>query len=99
MIKDIASIEEIHAHASLKPVVVVFHAPWCGTCSMYHFTLTKFDMQDPSVVILKVNLADHQTIGNHFKVLSTPSVMIFKSEDDYTLLPGAQPIGIIKRYL
>ena len=56
-------------------------------------------MQDPSVIILKVNLADHQTIGNHFKVLSTPSVMIFKSEDDYTLLPGAQPIGIIKRYL
>lgn len=99
MIKDISSINEIKELSRQKPVVVVFHAPWCGTCSMYHFTLTKFDMQDPSVVILKVNLADHQEIGNHFKVLSTPSVMIYKSESDYTLLPGAQPIGMIKRYL
>jgi thioredoxin-like negative regulator of GroEL len=99
MIKDISNLTEITSLASQKPVVVVFHAPWCGTCSMYHFTLTKFDMQDPSVVILKVNLADHQEIGNHFKVLSTPSVMIYHSESNYTLLPGPQPIGIIKRYL
>jgi thioredoxin-like negative regulator of GroEL len=99
MIKDISSVEEIQSLAHQKPVVVVFHAPWCGTCSMYQFTLTKFDMQDPSVLILKVNLADHQDIGNHFKVLSTPSVMIYQSESNYTLLPGPQPIGIIKRYL
>ena len=99
MIKDISNIDEITSYAIQKPVVVVFHAPWCGTCSMYQFTLTKFDMQDPSVIILKVNLAEHQDIGNHFKVLSTPSVMIYKNDGDYTLLPGAQPIGMIKRYL
>jgi thioredoxin-like negative regulator of GroEL len=99
MIKDISSVEEIQTLALQKPVVVVFHAPWCGTCSMYQFTLNKFDLQDPSVFILKVNLANHQEIGNHFKVLSTPSVMIYQSEFDYTLLPGPQPISIIKRYL
>lgn len=99
MIKDIESMDEILKFAKEKPVVVVFHAPWCGTCSMYHFTLQKLDMQDPSINILKVNLADHQDIGNAFKVLSTPSVMIYKSDSEYHLLPGAQPIGIIKRYL
>ena len=64
-------------------VVVDFYADWCGPCKMMGKVLEEIDNID----ILKVNVDNFPNIAREYKVMSIPTLIIFKNgkEDKKTI--------------
>ena len=59
-------------------VVVDFWAPWCGPCRSLGPIIENFDQENPEVKVGKVNIDDEQEIAGEYRVMSIPTVLIFK---------------------
>ena len=61
------------------PVLVDFHAEWCGPCKMMPPILkeVKNELKD-GVHILKIDVDKNQKAAAHFRISGVPTLMIFK---------------------
>ncbi|XP_059809761.1 thioredoxin, mitochondrial [Hypanus sabinus] len=64
---------------STKPVLVDFHASWCGPCRMLGPRLEKaVAQQKGKVVMAKVDIDDHTDLALEYKVAAVPTVIAIK---------------------
>ena len=62
-----------------KPVLVDFHAEWCGPCKMMAPELKKFaDAHKNQVRILKVDIDKNRATAEHFNIQGVPTLILFK---------------------
>uniref|UniRef100_A0A1X7UXY4 Thioredoxin n=1 Tax=Amphimedon queenslandica TaxID=400682 RepID=A0A1X7UXY4_AMPQE len=62
-----------------KPVVVDFHAVWCGPCRDLAPKLSKIvNSRDNKVDLAKVNIDHHQELAVNYGVAAVPTVMLMK---------------------
>jgi thioredoxin len=62
-----------------KPVLVDFHAEWCGPCKMMAPELKKFaDMNKETVRVLKVDVDKNQATANEFRIQGVPTLILFR---------------------
>jgi len=62
-----------------KPVLVDFHATWCGPCKMMAPELQKFAQNNKDKVrVLKVDVDKNHEAASHYNVQGVPTLILFK---------------------
>jgi len=62
-----------------KPVLVDFHAEWCGPCKMMAPELQRFAQNNKeSVRVLKVDIDKNRPTASHYNIQGVPTLILFK---------------------
>ena len=86
-----------------KPVLVDFHAEWCGPCKMMAPELKRFAESHKDVRVLKVDIDKNRATAEHFNIQGVPTLILFKKGKVLWRQSGAmnaqQLSGIVKSKL
>lgn len=80
---------------SEKPVVVDFHAEWCGPCKMLSPVLEQLAEENQDVQIYKVNVDNEHEVAAKFGVRSIPT-LLFASKEKSEVFVGAPPKSLLE---
>lgn len=76
---------------SNKPVLIDFWAAWCGPCRTVAPTIEKLAKDfEGKAVVGKVNVDEEQALSEKFRIMSIPSIYIFKNGEVVERLVGAR---------
>ncbi|MDI9490766.1 MAG: thioredoxin [Clostridiaceae bacterium] len=74
------------------PVMVDFWAAWCGPCRMVSPIVDKIgETYEGRAKVCKINVDEQGALAERFRVLSIPTIYIFKDGEIVEKLVGARP--------
>ena len=76
-------------------VLVDFWASWCGPCKMIGPIIDQIADERTDVKVCKVNVDDEQELAVQFKVMSIPTLLVFKGGKVVNQSLGAKPKAAI----
>lgn len=76
-------------------VLVDFWASWCGPCKMIGPIIDQIADEREDVKVCKVNVDDEQELAVQFKVMSIPTLLVFKDGQVVNQSLGAKPKAAI----
>lgn len=83
-----------------KPVLVDFWAEWCMPCKMFAPVIDKLDAEiGDRAVIAKVNIDECEELASQYRIMSIPTVVIFRNGEEEQRFVGAKSAGEIKNLL
>lgn len=59
-------------------VLVDFYADWCGPCKMLAPAVEEIAKANPGITVYKVNVDEENALAVKFKVMSIPTLIVFK---------------------
>lgn len=90
MVKVIGS-SEFQAEISKGVVVVDFYADWCGPCKMIAPIFSELAQEMTEVKFIKVDVDKSPDIANSYKVMSIPTIIVFKDGEEAEKIVGFKP--------
>ena len=96
MVKDINAEEYEQLKQSTKPVVIDFHATWCGPCKILSPILEELQEEMEEVEFVKLDVDQFPEISGANQVMGVPTVVIIKDGEVKDRFVGVQPKETIK---
>ncbi len=96
MVKEINAEEYSEILNSTNPVVIDFHATWCGPCKVLSPILEELDDEIDGVDFVKLDVDQHPQIAGQNQVMGVPTVVILKDGEVKDRFVGVQPKEVIK---
>ena len=96
MVKEINAEEYSEIVNSSNPVVIDFHATWCGPCKVLSPILEELDEEIEGVEFVKHDVDQHPQIAGQNQVMGVPTVVILKDGEVKDRFVGVQPKEVIK---
>ena len=79
--------------------VVDFWAPWCGPCKMMAPIMEKLEGQyGDQIKFVKMNVDGNQEIAQQYKVMSIPSLVLFRDGVAKEKVTGVYPEAKLAHY-
>lgn len=72
------------------PVLVDFHATWCGPCKMLSPILEQVVADMPTAKICKIDVDQAPELAQQFKVVSVPTLAVVKGGEVLSVAPGVK---------
>ena len=94
--KDINAEEYAELINSDSPVVIDFHATWCGPCKVLSPILEELSDEVDGVEFVKLDVDQHPEIAGANGVMGVPTVVMLKDGEVKERFVGVQPKEIIK---
>lgn len=73
---------------SKNVALVDFYADWCGPCKMVAPIVAQIAEERTDVVVGKVNVDDSMELARMYKVVSIPTLIVFKDGKPVTQMVG-----------
>jgi len=85
---------------SAVPVLVDFWAKWCTPCKTLLPVLDELSEEYGSKVsIAKINVDDAPKTAGHYKIMSIPTLILFKDGKVFEQAVGMRPKSFLQRWL
>ena len=96
MLKDINADEYSQLVNSESPVVIDFHATWCGPCKVLSPILDELSNEVEGVEFVKLDVDQYPEIAGANGVMGVPTVVMLKGGEVKERFVGVQPKAVIK---
>ncbi len=74
-----------------KTVIVDFWASWCGPCKMLSPIVDEIAQEHPEIKVCKVNVDDEPELAQSFRIMSIPTLIVFKGGKTVSSSVGLRP--------
>mgnify|MGYP002514794769 CR=1 FL=1 len=74
-----------------ETVLVDFWAEWCGPCKMLLPIIEELAQEQTEVKVCKVNVSEHQELAEKYRVMTIPTLILFKNGEEIKRTIGAMP--------
>jgi len=98
MIKHLENANEFEKEVQGEVVLVDFYADWCGPCQMLAPVLEELD-KEGKVKVVKIDVDSIPDLARQFRVMSIPTVMLFKNGQFVKKQLGYMPLEALKEFV
>jgi thioredoxin 1 len=83
-----------------KPVLVDFWAEWCAPCKLIAPVLDEIAAEhEEKLRVVKVNIDENPQVAREYRILSIPTLSLFKGGEIVKTIQGAKPKSVLLREL
>ena len=94
MIKHLENVADFEKEVQGDVVLVDFFAEWCGPCQMLAPLLEQLDVK-----VLKIDVDELPDLARQFRVMSIPTLMVFKNGKLEKKQLGYMPIESLREFV
>ena len=98
MIKHLVNVEDFEKEVQGQLVIVDFYADWCGPCQMLAPVLEQLD-KEVSLKVVKVNVDEIPDLARQFRIMSIPTLLLFKDGKFVKKDLGYMPIERLREFI
>lgn len=80
-----------------QPVVIDFHADWCGPCKIQGPVMKELKKElGERIKVIKIDIDRNPGLAKKLGVMSIPTIMIYQQGELKWQASGVQPLAVIK---